>query len=330
MGCPDVYYRSLNMPEIEAEKAHLPVLLQETLRFLQPQPGGLYLDSTLGLGGHAEAILDSQPDTRVIGIDQDSEALILAGKRLSRYGPRMKVFQANFAEIAEIVAEAGQGNPDGIIADLGVSSLQLDSETRGFSFRFDAPLDMRMDAGSDKQTAGEMLATISQDDLANIIYRFGEERASRKIARWIIEKRESGDPVTTTFELAELVRRAVRTNPKDKTHPATRTFQALRIAVNRELDILDQFISDSVDLLKINGTLAIITFHSLEDRIVKHAFQRFAGKCQCPPRIPQCMCGAAKRVEILTKKPVLPTETEQRENPRSRSAKLRACRKLEQ
>ena len=297
---------------------------------MQPQNGGLFVDATLGLGGHSEAILDASPDATVIGIDQDSEALSLAKERLARFGSRVTFFQANFSGIGKIVAKAKQGSPDGILADLGVSSLQLDSPLRGFSFRFDAPLDMRMDTDSGGQTVAELLATISQEELANIIYRFGEERASRKIARWIIEKREEGKPVETTFELADLVRRAVKTNPKDKTHPATRTFQALRIAVNGELDILEQFISDSVDLLKTNGVLAIITFHSLEDRIVKHAFQRLAGKCQCPPRIPQCVCGAAKRVEILTRKPVLPSATEQKENPRSRSAKLRACRKLEQ
>ena len=317
------------MSGTDAEKAHQPVLLDESLRFLRPQNGGLFVDATLGLGGHTEAILDASPNANVIGIDQDNEALGLAKNLLSRFGSRITFFQANFSEVGKIVAEADKGNPDGIIADLGVSSLQLDSQSRGFSFRFDAPLDMRMNAEAGGETVAKMLATINQDDLANIIYKFGEERASRKIARWIIEKRESGTPIETTFELAELVRRAVKTSPKDKTHPATRTFQALRIAVNHELDILEQFISDAVDILKTNGALAIITFHSLEDRIVKHAFQRLAGRCQCPPRIPQCVCGAAKRVEILTRKPVLPTETERIENSRSRSAKLRACRKLE-
>ena len=318
------------MPDIDAEKAHQPVLLDESLRFLRPQNGGLFVDATLGLGGHSEAILDASPDTRVIGIDQDAAVLKLAKKRLSRFGKRAMLFQANFSGIGKIVAEAKLRSPEGILADLGVSSLQLDSETRGFSFRFDSPLDMRMDTESGGETVAEMLAIIGQEELANIIYKFGEERASRKIARWIIEKRESGQPITTTFELADLVRRAVKTSPKNKIHPATRTFQALRIAVNNELDILEQFISDSVDLLKTNGVLATITFHSLEDRIVKHAFQRLAGKCQCPPRIPQCVCGAAKKVEILTRKPVLPNEAERNENPRSRSAKLRACGKLEQ
>lgn len=315
------------MPDLAAEKAHEPVLLKETLDLLQPQRGGLFVDATLGLGGHSIAILES-PNVELIGIDQDTEALSLARERLSHFAERVSTFHANFSEIRTIVENAGKGDPNGIMADLGVSSLQLDSESRGFSFRFDAPLDMRMNADEGKQTAAELLATISQDELANIIYKYGEERASRKIARWIIEKREKGDPIRTTFELADLVRRAVRQNPKDKTHPATRTFQALRIAVNGELDILDRFISDSVDLLKTNGVLAIITFHSLEDRIVKHAFQRLEGKCQCPPRMPQCICGAVKRVEVLTRKPILPSEKEQYENPRSRSAKLRACRKL--
>jgi len=231
--------------------------------------------------------------------------------------------------INDVVRKAKKGAPAGILADLGVSSLQLDSVERGFSLRHDAPLDMRMDPASGRQTATELLGSISQDELANIIYQYGEERASRKIARWIVEKRESGTPITTTRELAELVKRAVRSNPKDKSHPATRTFQALRIAVNGELDILEPFIKDSVDLLEHGGVLAIISFHSLEDRIVKHSFQRLSGKCICPPRQPVCSCGAVKRVEILTRKPVLPSQAESKQNPRSHSAKLRACRKLD-
>ena len=206
--------------------------------------------------------------------------------------------------------------------------MQLDSETRGFSFRFDSPLDMRMDAESGRRSADDLLAEMNQDELADIIYQFGEERHSRRIARWIIEKRESGEPITSTRELAQLVRRAVPGGGKDKIHPATRTFQALRIAVNGELDVIEPFISNSIDLLKTDGVLAIITFHSLEDRIVKRAFQRFAGRCQCPPRLPECRCGAEKRIEILTRKPIVASELEREENPRSRSAKLRACQKI--
>ena len=317
------------MSKIETENLHLSVLLNETLELLRPERGGLYVDATLGLGGHSEAILNASKRTEVIGIDQDGEALNLAKERLSAFGSRISFFHANFSELRQVLNKAEKGHPDGILADLGVSSMQMDSETRGFSFRFDAPLDMRMDPDEGGQTAAELLATKSQEDIANIIYKYGEERNSRKIARWIVEKRDAGEPITTTFELANLVRRAVRTSPKDKIHPATRTFQALRIAVNGELEVLEQFIFDSVDILKTNGVLAMISFHSLEDRIVKQAFQRLSGKCQCPPRMPQCICGAVKKVEILTRKPVIPAEDEQNQNPRSRSAKLRACRKLD-
>ncbi len=315
------------MPESDAANAHRSVLLAEALSFLEPEKGGLFVDATLGLGGHTEGILAASPDAKVIGIDQDTAAMTLAKTRLKPYGKRVKFVHANFADIRTAV---GKDRPSGILADLGVSSLQLDSETRGFSFRFDGPLDMRMDAESGGMTAAELLATADEKEIADIIYKYGEERVSRKIAKWIVEKREQGEPIETTTQLADLVRRAVRTSPKDKIHPATRTFQALRIAVNGELDIIEQFVADAVDILKTNGVLAIITFHSLEDRIVKQAFQKLSGRCFCPPRIPQCMCGAAKKVEILTRKPVTATDEELQENPRSRSAKLRACRKLEQ
>jgi 16S rRNA (cytosine1402-N4)-methyltransferase len=205
--------------------------------------------------------------------------------------------------------------------------MQLDDAERGFSFRFDAPLDMRMNTASGK-TAGELLEELDEAEIADIIYKYGEERKSRRIARWIVERRDKGDPVRNTRELAQLVERAVGRSSKNKIHPATRTFQALRIAVNDELGILDRFISDSVDLLKPNGKLCMITFHSLEDRIVKQTFQKLSGRCFCPPRIPSCVCGAVKRVEILTRKPVIPAEAEMNANPRSRSAKLRVCRKI--
>lgn len=309
------------------EDIHRPVLLDEVLDLLRPQSHMFFVDATAGLGGHSEGILEASSTTRVLCIDRDASALDLAHKRLSRFGDRVRFSHASFAEIARVVREAGDRSPDGIIADLGVSSLQLDSVSRGFSFRFDAPLDMRMDTTSG-ETAAELLERLPENEIANLIYQFGEERASRRIAKWIVEKRDAGQPIKTTLELADLVKRAVKANPKDKTHPATRTFQALRIAVNSELDILDSFIADSVDLLKTNGILAAITFHSLEDRIVKHGFQFQAGRCKCPPRLPQCICGAAKKVEVLTRKPILPTLAEQNANSRSRSAKLRACRKL--
>ncbi len=286
------------------------------------------MDATLGLGGHTEAILTEFDETRVIGIDQDAEALAAARERLEKFGDRVNFFQANFSEIKEVLSEAGIEKADGVVADLGVSSLQFDSATRGFSFRFDAPLDMRMDANADTETAAELLAALSEFEIARIIYEYGEEKKSRRIARRIVERRERGEPVTTTKELAELVEKAIRRGKKDKIHPATRTFQALRIAVNRELEILERFVCDSIDILKKDGRLAIITFHSLEDRIVKQTLQKRAGKCFCPPRMPQCVCGATKEIEILTRKPVVPDENELEENPRSRSAKLRACVKI--
>ena len=310
------------------ENLHTSVLLNETLDLLGIKEGGIYLDATLGLGGHSEEILRRFPGASVIGIDQDAAAIALASKRLEKFNKRVKFVHSNFADIRQVLNDAKVDRVDGILADLGVSSLQLDSEQRGFSFRFDAPLDMRMDADSDEPTAAKLLAKLSHDEIANIIYQYGEERFSRRIARRIVERRKTGEPVTTTKQLTELVERSVRRSPKDKIHPATRTFQALRIAVNHEVEILEQFIKDAVESLKIEGRFAVITFHSLEDRIVKQTFQKLSGKCFCPPRIPQCKCGAKKIVEIITRKPVVPGETETKENPRSRSAKLRAVQRI--
>lgn len=316
------------MIQNSSENIHTSVLLSESVGMLEVKDGGFYVDATVGIGGHAEAILNAHAGAKIIGIDQDSAAIALAEKRLQKFGDRAKFFHANFANIRQVLADAGIDRVDGVIVDLGVSSLQFDSEDRGFSFRFDAPLDMRMNAGSDGPTAAELLATLSQDEIANLIYLYGEERFSRRIARRIVEKRENGEPVTTTKQLVELVERSVRRSPKDKIHPATRTFQALRIAVNHEIEILEQFIRDAVESLKFDGRFAVIAFHSLEDRIVKQTFQKLSGKCFCPPRMPQCMCGAKKVIEIITKKPFVPSENETRENPRSRSAKLRAVRKI--
>ena len=307
---------------------HKSVMVKELVGFLEPSDGDTLIDCTLGLGGHAEAILEAFPGVNVVGVDQDPSALAIASERLVRFGNRFRGFHANFSEIRRVAAMAKAEKIGGIIADLGVSSMQLDDADRGFSFRFDAPLDMRMDPTSGDQTVAELLETLEEEEIANLIYRYGEERKSRRIARFIVNRREAGQPVKMTSELAQLVERAVGRSRKDKIHPATRTFQALRIAVNDELGILDKFIEDAVDLLKLEGRLCVITFHSLEDRIVKQAFQKLSGKCFCPPRIPRCMCGAAKRVEILTRKPVVPTEAEMDSNPRSRSAKLRVCKKV--
>jgi 16S rRNA (cytosine1402-N4)-methyltransferase len=317
------------MPVNIDENIHKSVLAAETVKLLKPQSGEIFVDATLGLGGHAAEILSASENIRLIGIDQDAEAVSIATRRLGKFGDRSSNFHANFSAIKRVLAEAEIEKVDGILADLGVSSLQFDSGTRGFSFRFDAPLDMRMNADDDEaETAAELLATLSEFEIARIIYEYGEERLSRKIARRIVWKRELGEPIETTKQLADTVEKAVGRGKKDKIHPATKTFQALRIAVNGELEILEKFIRDSVELLKKDGRLAVITFHSLEDRIVKQTFQNLAGKCSCPPRLPQCVCGASKEIEILTRKPVTAGEIELEENPRARSAKLRACLKL--
>ncbi|HEX6186285.1 MAG TPA: 16S rRNA (cytosine(1402)-N(4))-methyltransferase RsmH [Pyrinomonadaceae bacterium] len=310
------------------EAPHRPVLLFEAVNLLAPERGGLFVDATLGLGGHSEAILEASTDTRVLGIDLDREAIRLASERLARFGSRFRAAHANFREIRRVLGEAGEGEASGIMADLGVSSLQFDSPERGFSFRHDAPLDMRMDASGEGETAAELLERLPEEEIARVIYEYGEERKSRRIARWIVERRERGEPVRTTGELAGLVARAVGYKRGDRIHPATRTFQALRIAVNGELEGLGEFVETAVDLLQTQGRLAVISFHSLEDRVIKRALRRLAGQCECDRRVPVCMCGARKAVEILTRRPLIPNEQEVGENPRARSAKLRACLKL--
>jgi 16S rRNA (cytosine1402-N4)-methyltransferase len=306
---------------------HRPVLLKETLEFLVPERGGLFVDCTVGLGGHSEAILNSSSETRVVGLDLDPSALAYARQRLASFGERFQARQANFRELADVLSRAGERDVHGILADLGVSSLQFDSPERGFSFRYDAPLDMRMDPTTGA-TATDLLQQLPESEIARIIFEFGEERHSRRIARRIVERREQGKPVTTTKELADLVAAAVGGGKRDQIHPATRTFQALRIAVNHELEGLGEFVSAAVDLLIPDGRFVGISFHSLEDRILKQELRRLSGHCQCPPRLPVCSCGARKVVEVLTRRPVAPSAREVAENPRARSAKLRACRKL--
>ena len=306
---------------------HRPVLLEETLKFLAPERGGLFIDCTVGLGGHSEAILESSSDTRVIGMDLDSAALDYSRQRLARFGERFRAFQANFRAIAEVLQQANERDPSGVLVDLGVSSLQFDSPERGFSFRFDAPLDMRMDP-TQGPTAADLLQQLPESEIARIIFEFGEERHSRRIARRIVERREQGKPIRTTTELADLVRLAAGGHKRNQIHPATRTFQALRIAVNQELEGLGSFVESAVDLLKPDGRFVGISFHSLEDRILKSELRRLSGQCQCPPRLPVCACGAREVVELLTRRPVTPGDRELHENPRARSAKLRAARKL--
>src|SRR5258708_10310726 len=307
---------------------HRPVVLQETIELLAAARGGLFVDCTVGLGGHSEAILQASRDATVLGIDRDDEALKLARERLAQYGSRFRAVQADFRELTRVLANAKVNGARGILADLGVSSWQLDSPSRGFSFRNDAPLDMRMDATSDAETAAGLLGRLSEVEIARIIFEYGEERRSRRIARWIVERREQGAPIETTRDLASLVERAVGFGKQRRIHPATRTFQALRIAVNSELENLDRFVTDAVDHLEPDGRLAVISFHSLEDRIIKRTLGKLSGRCQCPPRLPTCTCGPRKTVEVLTRRPIVADEEEVAANPRAGSAKLRVCQKL--
>ncbi len=306
---------------------HRPVLLDETLKFLAPERGGLFIDCTVGLGGHTEAILNASSDTRVLGIDLDQTALDYSRQRLASFAQRFKSVHANFQDVKNILHEANETQIAGVLADLGVSSLQFDTPERGFSFRFDAPLDMRMDTSSGL-TAAELLAELPEVEIARIIFEFGEERHSRRIARRIVERREQGNPIQTTKELADVVLQSIGGGKWKQVHPATKTFQALRIAVNKELEGLAEFTQASIDLLEPEGRFVVISFHSLEDRIIKQELRRLSGYCQCPPRLPVCACEARKAVEVLTRRPVTASDDEVYENPRARSAKLRACRKL--
>ncbi|MDX2042197.1 MAG: 16S rRNA (cytosine(1402)-N(4))-methyltransferase RsmH [Acidobacteriota bacterium] len=307
---------------------HQPVMPVEALAALDAGKGGLFVDATLGLGGHTELILQASPLNRVIGLDRDAEAIELAKERLAEFGERFDAFHCDYRQIKTVLQERKIESVAGILADFGVSSFQFDTPERGFSFRFDAdsPLDMRMDR-SQQTTAADLVNELSESEIADVIYEFGEERAARRIARLIVAERAKG-AIKTTMQLANLVIRAVHQTGHWRIHPATKTFQALRIAVNRELDGLDKFVADAIDMLTPESRLAIITFHSLEDRIIKQAFRFQSGHCVCPPSQPVCQCGTAKRVTVLTRKAIQPTAAEIAVNPRARSAKLRACQKL--
>jgi 16S rRNA (cytosine1402-N4)-methyltransferase len=304
-----------------SEAPHTPVLVREVVELLAPERGGFFVDATVGAGGHAEAILERGPGVRMLGLDRDAEALDLARRRLARFGGRVELLEANFADLEEVLAD--RPNADGILADLGVSSMQLDEGRRGFSFRREGPLDMRM--GRDGRTAADIVATASAEELTRIFREWGEERMAAKIARGIVRER-TREPIQTTRQLARIV--AAEKGGREKIDPATRVFQALRIEVNQELNALARFLAAAVARLNGGGRLAVISYHSLEDRIVKDAFRRDSGVCLCPPRRPQCVCGARAALRVLTRRPLRPSESEQRRNPRSRSAKLRAAEKL--
>lgn len=311
------------------EFQHQPVLMNQTLNSLKLRPGGVYLDGTLGGGGHTEAILQAtEPDGKVIGLDQDDEALAAASQRLKPFGERFCPIRANFAEMEQVLAAEGIAGLDGVLLDIGVSSHQLDEPDRGFSYMQDGPLDMRMDRRGG-QTAADLVAELSESELANLIYRYGEEKFSRRIARRIVEQRAQ-TPIESTKQLAELISSAIPAaqRRKEKQHPAKRTFQALRIAVNDELGVLERGLVAAFASLKSGGRLSVITFHSLEDRIVKNYFAGLAKGCECPPEFPVCVCGKQPQALLITRRPQTATEDELQSNPRARSAKLRTVEKL--
>ena len=305
---------------------HEPVLFEEVLEFLRPsREDGVLVDATVGLGGHAEGLLDRHPRVRLIAIDRDPEALERSRNRLSRFADRVTLVRGRHESLLDILKQQGIDKVSGLLADLGVSSMQLDDAARGFSFRFEGPLDMRM--GSEGRTAADLVNTLDERELATIIRDYGEEPMARRIARAIVNAR-SEEPIATTTRLAEVIRSVKKPRRPQDIDPSTLTFQALRIATNEELVELDAFVDAAVDVLEGEARVAIIAFHSLEDRIVKRAFRRLEGECTCPPGLPVCGCGAKAIVNVLTGRPVTASEEEMQRNPRSRSAKLRVAEKL--
>ena len=303
---------------------HEPVLFNEVLEYLRPVPEtGTVVDATVGLGGHAEGLLDRWPRIRLLAIERDPRALERAGERLRRFGDRLTFAEGRHETLIDILRQHGIDTIAGLLADLGVSSMQLDDASRGFSFRFDAPLDMRM--GPNDTPASDLVNRLDEAELARILREYGEEPRARRIAKRIVEERAEA-PIETTGRLAAIVRSVKKSRPHE-IDPATLTFQALRIAANRELAGLDRFITDAVGALGSGARIAVISFHSLEDRIVKRALRRLEGECTCPPGMPVCACGAKEVVTILTGRPVTATEEEIERNPRSRSAKLRVAEK---
>ena len=308
---------------------HVPVLLDETLAALAPVAGGRYLDGTVGLGGHAAALLEAAPGSQLCGLDRDREALALASERLAPFGGRVHLFHRRYSDFAGALEELGWDSVDGALLDIGVSSLQLDEAERGFSFYGDGPLDMRMDAGSGERSAWHWVNRASFDRLKECIATLGEEPQAGRIARAIVDARQKA-PIDTTGELAALVAQAYPAawRAKARRHPATRTFQALRMAVNDELGELRNFLDRILAWLPIGGRLAVITFHSLEDRMVKQAMRHWAEGCRCPRHVAVCRCGHVPEVRALMKKPVCASEAELAANPRASSAKLRAVEKI--
>lgn len=302
---------------------HQPVLYKEIIHALKPRAGGIYVDATVGAGGHTAGILAaSSPDGLLLGLDVDPQALELAAQRLQTFGRRVFLVQASYTTLAEQIARRGWQAVDGILLDLGISSMQVDTAARGFSFQKEAPLDMRFDP-TNPLTASQLVNELPEAELADLIYQFGEERKSRQIARAIVHSR----PISTTTELAQVIARVVRAD-KSGLHPATRTFQALRIAVNQELENVQEVLPQAVKALKTGGRLGVISFHSLEDRIVKQYFRQESKDCICPPKQPVCTCGHVATIQEINRRPITASEEEISQNPRARSARLRVAEKL--
>ncbi len=310
-----------------SEFHHISVLLQECIDGLNIKPDGIYVDGTLGGAGHSLQIAKRLTTGRLIGIDRDPVALAAAGKRLEQCKDRVTLVHSNFCDMAQVLADLEIDGVDGILLDLGVSSPQLDDGQRGFSYMTDAPLDMRMN-NEDTLDAYAVVNTWPQEELKRILYTYGEERYAPQIASAICRRREE-KPIQTTLELVDIIRSAMPPVAlREKQHPAKRSFQAIRIAVNDELGAVEKIMTDAVKLLNPGGRLAIITFHSLEDRIVKLGMNQWAKGCTCPPSFPVCVCGKKPLVKLISRKPITASETELEENPRSRSAKLRVCEKI--
>lgn len=306
---------------------HVSVLLDECIEGLNIKPDGIYVDGTLGGAGHSSQIAKRLTTGRLIGIDRDPVALKAAGERLAPYADRVTLVHSNFCEIASVLEELGISGVDGILLDLGVSSPQLDDGSRGFSYMADAPLDMRMNS-EDSLSAYDVVNTWSQEELKRILYDYGEERYAPQIARAICNKREA-TPIQTTLELVDVIRSAMPAAAlREKQHPAKRSFQAIRIAVNDELGSVEKVMRDAIPALNPGGRLAIITFHSLEDRIVKNGMAAASKGCTCPPNFPVCVCGKKPQVKLVSRKPIVSSQEELDRNPRARSAKLRVCEKI--
>jgi len=310
-----------------SEFAHISVLLDETIDSLNIKPDGTYVDCTLGGAGHASHVAEKLTTGKLIGIDQDADAIKASTERLKPYGDRATIVRDNYVNIASVLKGLGIEKVDGIYIDLGVSSYQLDTADRGFSYQQEAPLDMRMD-DRNPLTAADIVNTYSQQELARIIRDYSEDKFAQNIAKHICMEREK-EPIRTTTQLAEIVKQAIPMKMRlTGGHPAKRTFQAIRIELNGELTVLKQSIDTMIDLLKPEGRLSIITFHSLEDRIVKEAFRKAENPCTCPPNFPVCVCGAVSKGKVITRKPILPSQEELEMNRRSESAKLRVFERI--